>query len=215
MTSRVPELSDVQKRELSELFGEYVNLDKRERHYYNHDIGALPPLVKKVIGNTDPAAVVKIRTEEDAVKLLEFANRHRIPVIPRAGASSGYGGVIPTKGGIVADVTPLNNIVNIDPEGQKAVVQSGIIWEKLEKKLRENGLSVRALPSSAPSSTVGGWLAQSGTGYGSYEFGWGYESMEKARVVLPTGKIREFSGSELKKLIGTMGTTGIITEISV
>ena len=215
MTSRVPELSDVQKRELSELFGEYVNLDKRERHYYNHDIGALPPLVKKVIGNTDPAAVVKIRTEEDVVKLLEFANRHRIPVIPRAGASSGYGGVIPTKGGIVADVTPLNNIISVDPEGQKAVVQSGIIWEKLEKKLRENGLSVRAIPSSAPSSTVGGWLAQSGAGYGSYEFGWGYESMEKARVVLPTGKIREFSGPELKKLIGTMGTTGIITEITL
>ena len=82
MTSRVPELSEVQKKELSELFGEYVNLDKRERHYYNHDIGALPPLVKKVIGNTDPAAVVKIRTEEDAVKLLEFANRHRFQLYP-------------------------------------------------------------------------------------------------------------------------------------
>ena len=184
-TKNVPELSEIQKTELSELFGECVNLDKRERHYYNHDIGALPPLVKKVIGNTDPAAVVKIRTEEDAVKLLKFANRHKIPVVPRAGASSGYGGVIPTKGGIVADVTLLNKIISIDPEGQKAVVQSGIIWEKLERKLKENGLSVRTIPSSAPSSTVGGWLAQSGAGYGSYEFGWGYESMEKARVVLP------------------------------
>ena len=79
-------------------------------------------------------------------------------------------------------------------------MQSGIIWEKLERKLKENGLSVRAIPSSAPSSTVGGWLAQSGAGYGSYEFGWGYESMEKARVVLPTGEIREFSGPELKKV---------------
>ena len=49
MTARsVPELSAAQKTELSELFGEYVNLDKRDRHYYNHDIGALPPLVKKV-----------------------------------------------------------------------------------------------------------------------------------------------------------------------
>jgi Fe-S oxidoreductase/FAD/FMN-containing dehydrogenase len=215
MTSRVPELSEIQKKEISELFGEYINLDKRERHYYNHDMGALPPLVKKVIGNTDPAAVVKIRTEEDAVKLLKFANRHKIPVVPRAGASSGYGGVIPTKGGIVADVTPLNKIISINPERQTVVVQSGMIWEKLERKLKENGLSVRAIPSSAPSSTVGGWLAQSGAGYGSYEFGWGYESMEKARVVLPTGEIREFSGPELKKLVGTMGTIGIVTEITL
>lgn len=215
MISRVPELSEIQKKEISELFGEYINLDKRERHYYNHDMGALPPLVKKVIGNTDPAAVVKIRTEEDAVKLLKFANNHKIPVVPRAGASSGYGGVIPTKGGIVADVTQLNKIISINPEEQTVVVQSGMIWEKLERKLKENGLSVRAIPSSAPSSTVGGWLAQSGAGYGSYEFGWGYESMEKARVVLPTGEIRKFSGPELKKLIGTMGTIGIVTEITL
>lgn len=215
MANRVTELSSVQKKELFGLFGEWVNLDKRERHYYNHDIGALPPLVKKVIGNTDPAAVVKIRTEEDAVKLLEFANRHKVPVVPRAGASSGYGGVIPTKGGIVADVTLLNKIISIDPVGQKVVVQSGIIWEKLERKLNENGLSLRAIPSSAPSSTVGGWLMQSGAGYGSYEFGWGHESMEKARIILPKGKIKEFSASSLNTLTGSMGTTGLVTEITL
>ena len=39
--------------------------------------------------------------------------------------------------------------------------------------------------------------------------------MEIVRVVLPSGEIREFSGNELKKLIGTMGTTGIITEITL
>ena len=61
-----------------------MNVDRRERHYYNHDIGALPPLVKKVIGNTDPAAVVKIRKEKDAVELLKFANRHKIPVVPQS-----------------------------------------------------------------------------------------------------------------------------------
>jgi FAD/FMN-containing dehydrogenase len=215
MTKRVPELSPKLKIELSTIFGEYINLDKRELHYYNHDIGALPPLVKTVIGKTDPAAVVKIRKEEDVVKLLKFANRYKIPVVPRAGASSGYGGVIPTKGGIVADVTTLNKVIDIDIIGQKAVVQSGITWEMLERKLSEKGLSLRTLPSSAPSSTVGGWLSQSGAGYGSYEYGWCYESMEKARVVLPTGEIREFSGSKLKKIIGTMGTTGIITEITL
>jgi FAD/FMN-containing dehydrogenase len=78
MTKRVPELSPKLKIELSTIFGEYINLDKRELHYYNHDIGALPPLVKTVIGKTDPAAVVKIRKEEDVVKLLKLANRYKI-----------------------------------------------------------------------------------------------------------------------------------------
>lgn len=215
MISRVSELSETNKKELTGLFGEFVNLDKRERHYYNHDIGALPPLVKKLIGNTDPAAVVKIRKEEDAVKLLKFANLNKIPVVPRAGASSGYGGVIPTKGGIVADVTLLNKVLEIDPEAERVRTQSGITWEKLELKLNEAGLSLRAIPSSAPSSTVGGWLAQSGAGYGSYEFGWGHESMESARLVLPDGTLREFSGPELNKISGTMGTTGLITEVTL
>ncbi|MDD4498178.1 MAG: FAD-binding and (Fe-S)-binding domain-containing protein, partial [Methanosarcinaceae archaeon] len=215
MISRVSELSETQKEELTGLFGEFVNLDKRERHYYNHDIGALPPLVKKLIGNTDPAAVVKLQKEEDAVELLKFANLHKIPVVPRAGASSGYGGVIPTKGGIVADVTLLNKVLEIDPEAERVRVQSGITWEKLELKLNYAGLSLRAIPSSAPSSTVGGWLAQSGAGYGSYEFGWGHESMESARLVLPDGKLREFTGPELSKITGTMGTTGLITEVTL
>ena len=48
MTTRnVPELSKVQKKELTELFGEYVNLDKRECHYYNHDSGLYPHLSRK------------------------------------------------------------------------------------------------------------------------------------------------------------------------
>jgi FAD/FMN-containing dehydrogenase len=150
------------KKELSEIFGDYVNLDKRERHYYNHDIGALPPLVKIVLGNTDPAAVVIIRKEEDAVRLLKFANRYKIPIVPRAWASSGYVGVMPTKGEIVADVTMLNKVIDIDAKEERVVVQSGITWEKLERQLNEKGLSIRTLPSSASSSTVGGWLAQSG-----------------------------------------------------
>ena len=53
MAKSVPELSITQKTELTEIFGEYINVDKRELHYYNHDIGALPALVKTVIGNTD------------------------------------------------------------------------------------------------------------------------------------------------------------------
>jgi FAD/FMN-containing dehydrogenase len=69
---------------------------------------------------------------------------------------------MPTKGEIVADVTMLNKVIDIDAKEERVVVQSGITWEKLERQLNEKGLSIRTLPSSASSSTVGGWLAQSG-----------------------------------------------------
>ncbi|ADI74686.1 FAD linked oxidase domain protein [Methanohalobium evestigatum Z-7303] len=215
MVKHISELSGEQKSELSNIFGPHVNFKKRERHYYGHDIGTLPTLVKPMLGKSEPSAVVKVENEDEAVKLIKFANKYNIPVVPRAGASSGYGGVIPTKGGIVADITTMNQIQDIDHENLKATVGAGIRWERLEKKLNNQGLSVQALPTSAPSSTVGGWLAQNGIGFGSFEYGWSQNTMESARVVLPTGEVKEFSGDQIKNLTGTMGTTGIISQITL
>ncbi|MCK4937597.1 MAG: FAD-binding oxidoreductase [Methanosarcinales archaeon] len=208
-------LSNEEKNELIEIFGTRVNFNKRERHYYTHDVGCMPSLIKPLLGKVEPAAIVKVGSEEEAIKLIKFANKYNVPLVPRAGASSGYGGVIPTKGGVVADVTPMNKIIELDRVNLTATVGAGIIWEHLESKLRLEGLALRAVPSSAPSSTVGGWLAQTGVGYGSYEYGWSYETMESARVVLPNGEVKEFSGEKLLDISGTMGTTGVITQVKL
>ncbi|HML26716.1 MAG TPA: FAD-binding oxidoreductase, partial [Methanomethylovorans sp.] len=215
MVKAVYELNEQQKRDLASIFGEGVNFKKKERHFYTHDVGSLPPVVKTFLGNTEPAAIVKIRDEEQAVKLMEFARKYEIAIVPRAGASSGYGGVIPTKGGIIADVTPMRKIISIDKENVKVTVGAGIVWEKLESKLNKEGLAAQAVPSSAMSATVGGWLAQNGLGYGSYEYGWSQDTMESARVVLPNGEIKDFKGDELQKIVGTMGTLGIITQVTL
>ncbi|MBN2109851.1 MAG: FAD-binding oxidoreductase [Methanosarcinaceae archaeon] len=215
MATAVYELTDEQKQELSSIFGKGVNFREKERHYYTHDVGALPSLVKRMIGKTMPAAIVKVTGEEKAVGLMKFARKYGIPVVPRAGASSGYGGIIPTKGGIVADMTPMRRIISIDKENHLATVGAGMIWYDLETKLKEEGLAVRAVPSSALSATVGGWLAQNGVGYGSYEYGWSQDTMSSARVVLPNGEVKEFAGEELDKITGTMGTTGIITQVTL
>lgn len=215
MVKAVYELNELQKKELASIFGEGVNFKRKERHFYTHDVGSLPPVVKTFLGNTQPAAIVKIRDEEQAVKLMEFALKYEIAIVPRAGASSGYGGVIPTKGGIIADVTPMRKIISIDKENMKVTVGAGIVWEKLESKLNKQGLAAQAVPSSAMSATVGGWLAQNGLGYGSYEYGWSQDTMESARVVLPNGEIKDFQGDELQKIVGTMGTIGIITQVTL
>ncbi|WP_370575071.1 FAD-binding oxidoreductase [Methanomethylovorans sp.] len=215
MAKAVYELNEQQKKELASIFGEGVNFKKKERHFYTHDVGSLPSVVKTFLGKTEPAAIVKVRNEEQAAKLMEFARKYDIAIVPRAGASSGYGGVIPTKGGIIADVTPMRKIINVDKENMKVTVGAGIVWEKLETKLNKEGLAVQAVPSSALSATVGGWLAQNGLGYGSYEYGWSQDTMESARIVLPNGEIREFKEDELQKLVGTMGTIGIITEVTL
>lgn len=215
MSRNVFELSEGRKKELADMFGERVNVRKRERHFYNHDVGALPSMVRRFLGKAEPAAIVKIRDEDDVRKLLAFASKYSVPVVPRAGATSGYGGVIPTKGGIIADVGLLNNIHAVDRENMQVTVGAGIVWERLEQQLNKEGLSVCALPSSAPAATVGGWLAQNGVGYGSYEYGWSQDTITGAKIILPAGQIREFKGDELAAIAGNYGSLGIITEVTV
>ncbi|TLM99070.1 MAG: FAD-binding oxidoreductase, partial [Actinobacteria bacterium] len=70
-------------------------------------------------------------------------------------------------------------------------------------------------PSSYPSSSVGGWLAQGGSGFGSYEFGTFKDNVVSARVVLPNGTARVFEGQELLDYIADAeGITGFITEVT-
>ncbi|MFC2008378.1 FAD-binding and (Fe-S)-binding domain-containing protein, partial [Chloroflexota bacterium] len=138
-----------------------------------------------------------------------------IPLTPRGKASSGYGGAIPVKHGIVVDFYRMKNIVSIDSHNLTATVQPGIVWEKLDRELQKQGLTLRLYPSSYPSSTVGGWLAQGGCGFGSYEAGYFRDNVVSARVVLPDGTVKEFSGSTLDVISDAEGTTGLISQVTV
>ena len=58
-------------------------------------------------------------------------------------------------------------------------------------------LTLCTYPTSYPSSSVGGWLAQGGAGLGSYEFGYFKETVVSARVVLPSGEVMVLHGDDL------------------
>ena len=165
-----------------------------ERRLYSHDVGAIPSLIKPLIGDALPDAIVQPQNEAELTELASWANKNNIPLTPRAKASSGYGGVIPVKNGIVVDFFRLNQVLAIDKDALTVTCQAGIVWEKIDAALAKEGLTVKLYPSSYPGSTVGGWLAQGGAGFGSFESGWFRENVVSARVVLPDGSIRTFSG---------------------
>lgn len=192
-----------------------VNLDKTERKLYSHDVGALPSLISPVIGNTLADAVAQPQTEAELVGLVKFANENNIPITPRSKATSGYGGVIPVKQGLVIDFYFLKSVLKIDKEALTVTVQPGISWEQLDHALLKEGLTLRLYPSSYPSSSVGGWLAQGGAGFGSFEFGYFIENVISAKVVFPNGEIRTLSGSDLDLISDAEGITGLICEVTV
>jgi Fe-S oxidoreductase/FAD/FMN-containing dehydrogenase len=204
-----------QRTYLENKYGSRVSFRRIERKLYGHDIAAMPGLIKPLIGDTTPDAVVQPKTEEELIELIRWAVKQNVPLTPRGKASSGYGGVLPVKKGIVVDFYHMNRIITIDPEAQTATVQAGVVWEKLDRELEKHGLTLRLYPTSYPASTAGGWLAHGGAGIGSYEAGWFPDNVVNARVVLPDGTVREFGGPELDMIAEAEGITGLISELTV
>ncbi|MGB2827773.1 MAG: FAD-binding oxidoreductase, partial [Dehalococcoidales bacterium] len=208
-------LGGKQRLYLEEKFGDRANFRKTERKLYGHDIAAMPALIKPMVGSTVPDAVVQPETEEELVELVKWAAESNIPLTPRGRATSGYGGVLPVKKGVVVDFYRMKRVLDVDPEALTATVQAGVVWEKLDKELKKHGLTLRLYPTSYPAATVGGWLAQGGTGIGSYEAGWFRDNVVSARVVLPGGEVRVFSGPELDLISEAEGITGLISDITL
>ncbi|MEJ2211918.1 MAG: FAD-binding and (Fe-S)-binding domain-containing protein, partial [Anaerolineae bacterium] len=206
--------SELQK-ELQDMFGPRVAFDALERLFYSHDMGSLPSLVKPLVGNTTPAGVVQALSEEDVSRIVNLARAHGIPLVPRGKSTSGYGGVAPIEGGLVVDLAWMNQLLALDPEAMTVTVQPGMVWQQLDSELNKQGLALRAYPSSAPSSTVGGWLAPGGLGFGAYEFGTFEQNVVSCRAVLPDGQVREFEGKDLDLISGAEGITGIVTAVTL
>ncbi|MBK5211618.1 MAG: FAD-binding oxidoreductase [Coriobacteriia bacterium] len=199
------------------LLGEnFVRTDRRERKMYSTDIGTMPGLVAPFIPNGIAGAVVRPQNEQQVIDLIKLAKKERLSLVPRGMSTSGYGGALPTKGSVVVDMSSMNKILSLDAANLRIRVQPGAIWEQVDRDIKKMGITLRTYPSSYRSSTVAGWLAQGGCGFGSYEYGEFKENVISARVVLPTGEVKEFSGDSLSAHIADAeGITGIITEVEL
>lgn len=208
-------MKDTQRQWLSGQYDGRVTFKKRERKLYGHDIAEMPSLIKPLVGQTIPDAVVQPMTEQEVSELAAWASSNNIALTPRGKASSGYGGVLPLKQGIVVDFYRMRGVIDIDERSLTASVEPGIVWERLDAELEKRGLTLRLYPSSYPASTVGGWLAQGGSGYGSYEYGWFRDNVVSARVVRADGTIDTVEGDDLDTISDAEGITGLITQVTI
>src|SRR5438552_4416373 len=197
----MPTTSAPQKQAIESIVTpERARFDVRERRVYSHDTGVLPGPFRLLAGPSLADGVVQPETEDQVVRLVRFAVAEGVPLLPRGKATSGYGGVIPAQGGLVLDLTRLKGIVWADAEDMTVTVRAGTVWQDLEEALAVYGHALRLYPTSAPASTVGGWLAQGGAGLGSHAYGWFADNVLAARVVTGTGQIREAAGVEFTTL---------------
>jgi glycolate oxidase len=175
-----------------------------------------------------PSAVVLPTSAEQVSEVVKLANRHRIPVVPRAGGTGLTDGAVPLHHGILVDVKLMNEIHEIDLDNRTVTVGPGINMLKLSEELKKYGYIYPDNPASYPCSLVGGRIGTSGWSLIGGRYGHTRDLVISFEIVLPTGEVirvgdgggpkvrKSSSGYQLKHLfMGHQGTLGIVTEATL
>jgi glycolate oxidase len=171
-----------------------------------------------------PEAVVTPKDKHQISKIMKYANKEGIPVIPRGSGTGLAGGSVPIEGGIVLLLKKLNKIIEIDKDNLIAVVEPGVVTGELQKRVDELGLLYPPYPSSYKTSTIGGNVATNAGGLRGLKYGVTKDYVLSLEVVSPTGEIfktgsrtlKSVSGYDMTRLMtGSEGTLGIVTRITL
>lgn len=167
--------------------------------------------------------VVAASSDADIKTVLGTAAQHDVPVTVRALASSVTGQPLPTRGGIVLDVTGLPSRYAVDEVDMVVTASASQHGGDLEDALNAMGLTTGHSPQSLYRSTVGGWVSTLATGQFSSYYGGIEDLVTGYTAILATGETVTFRarpraamGPDLRRLlIGAEGTLGVVTEVQL
>ncbi|MDH4218512.1 MAG: FAD-binding oxidoreductase [Candidatus Aminicenantes bacterium] len=208
-------ISDQIVQELQKIIEEKnVIIDPEKKLDYSHDEFSLSDIAK------EPEIVVKPESTEEVSEILCLANRERIPVTPRGGATGLCGGCVPIYEGIVLSLERMNRIVEVDKPNQMIVVESGVMLMDFYARVEEAGLFFPPHPGDE-TAMIGGVIATNAGGARAVKYGVVRNYIRGLEVVLPSGAVIHLGGKLMKSstgynlmnlLIGSEGTLGIITK---
>ncbi len=194
-------------------------LDKKEDVYaYAYDTSKNPDEIIM------PLAVVFPKNALEVSKIVKFASKNNLSIVPRAKGTNHAGLTRPSKNSIVLHFSLMDKILLIDKENLIAIVEPNVVIGDLNNELDKLNLFFPPDPSNLAVSTVAGAVALNSGGPRTFKYGNTKDYVINLEVVLWDGTIIEtncnlaknVTGYNLTSLfIGSEGTLGIITKITL
>ena len=199
---------------LTQKFGERCSRSQAVREQHGHTTTWLP--------NQAPDAVIFAESTEEVADVVRICAEHKVPVIPFGTGSSLEGHVNAPGGGISIDLSRMNRILAVNAEDLDCRIEAGVTRKQLNSYLRDTGLFFLIDPGA--DASLGGMAATRASGTNAVRYGTMKDAVLGLTVVTASGEIiktggrarKSSAGYDLTRLmVGSEGTLGIITELTV
>jgi FAD/FMN-containing dehydrogenase len=209
--------------QLAKIVGQdYVSNRPEDLYIYSRDPGAQKPRQADYV--VMPGTVAEVQ------QIVKLANQEKIAITPMGAGLTLSALTVPVRGGIVLDMKRMDSIIEVNEASRYAVIEAGVTQAALRAHLEKNHPHLQhSTPESPPTATVAGNILIHGHGHLTPRYGVNSQMVNGMEVVLPTGEVCKlgscsvspnwFSRDPLPDLMGLflgwLGTTGIVTKISI
>jgi len=199
---------------LKQRFGDQLSTALSDRQHHSHTTTQIKSQI--------PDAVVFAKETADVAAAVAVCQAHQCPIIPFGVGSSLEGHVNAPLGGVSVDMNAMDRVLSVHETDLDAVVQPGITREALNNYLRDTGLFFPIDPGA--NASLGGMAATRASGTNAVRYGTMKDNILALEAVMADGQVirtgtrakKSSAGYDLTRLlIGSEGTLGLITELTV
>ncbi len=170
-----------------------------------------------------PGAVVFPSSTAETSEIMRVLARAGVPFTPRGAGTGLSGGALALNQGVVIEMARMRRILKVDELNRTAVVQPGVVNLHVSRAVAHLGLHYVPDPSSQPTCTIGGNIAENAGGIHCLKYGTTTDHVLGVRAVLAGGEVVDLGGAGTEQpgydllgaFIGSEGTFGIATEATL